>query len=133
MPDHARTPSDKAVGFLFVVVALVLAAFGFVTGWAPGLIAALVLTAVALGWVAAVRPHALRPLNTAWTWLGQTLGKVVSPLVLGILYFGVLTPIALIGRACGRDELKLKRRAVSSYWVERDPPGPAASSFKQQF
>ena len=61
------------------------------------------------------------------------LGKVVSPIVLGILFFIVITPVAIGMRLFGRDALLMKKRAVCSYWIDRDPPGPKPESFKDQF
>ena len=78
-------------------------------------------------------PRLLAPFNLAWFKLGLLMGKVVSPIVLGIIFFVLLTPVAVIGRLFGRDELRLKRKAVQSYWIERVPPGPDGDSFKNQF
>ena len=65
--------------------------------------------------------------------LGLALGKVVSPIVLGIIFFGLLTPISLIAKLMGRDELKLKRSNTTSYWVEPIGANSDAESFKNQF
>jgi hypothetical protein len=53
--------------------------------------------------------------------------------VLGAIFFLLLSPIAILMRIFGRDELKIKKRDVSSYWVERQPHGPSPESFKEQF
>src|SRR5436305_1539758 len=73
------------------------------------------------------------PLNKAWFHLGEWLENSVSPIVLGLIFFGLLTPISILTRLFGRDELRLKRRAVNSYWVDRTPPRPTAQSFRNQF
>ena len=75
----------------------------------------------------------LTPLNKAWFMLGLALGKVVSPIVLGIIFFGLITPIALIAKLMGRDELKLKRPKKISYWSEPIGSNSDADSFKNQF
>jgi len=78
-------------------------------------------------------PKALRPLNEAWQRLGKLLGLIVSPIVLGIIFFGLLTPLAVTLRLFGRDELHLRRQPKSSYWTDcklRPPPG---DSFKRPF
>jgi len=75
----------------------------------------------------------LTPLNKAWMKLGDLLGKVISPIVLGIIFFVLLAPVALVTRLLGRDELRLKMSNSSSYWIDRTPPGPAGDSFKNQF
>ena len=65
--------------------------------------------------------------------LGLALGKVVSPIVLGIIFFGLITPIALIARLMGRDELKLRRPKKSTYWSEPISSSSDVDSFKNQF
>jgi hypothetical protein len=78
-------------------------------------------------------PQLLTPLNRLWYGLGMLLGKIVSPIVLGVIFFLMITPISLITRLFGRDELKIKKLSVQSYWVDRSPPGPSSDSFKNQF
>jgi hypothetical protein len=81
-----------------------------------------------------VMPRLLAPLNKAWFQIGELMGKLVSPIVLGVIFFLIITPVGLLGRLFGRDELRLKRRRqAASYWVERQPPGPTGDSFKNQF
>jgi hypothetical protein len=57
----------------------------------------------------------------------------VSPVVLGVVFFLLITPVAVCSRLAGRDALRLRKRSVQSHWVERVPKGPAADSFKNQF
>jgi hypothetical protein len=76
----------------------------------------------------------LSPLNRLWLRFGLLLHKIVSPLVLGIMFFLVITPIGLLMRAVGKDLLRLKfDKRSSSYWIERLPPGPPPESLKDQF
>lgn len=75
----------------------------------------------------------LAPYNKAWFQLGHALSKIGNPLFLGIIFFGLLTPVALVLRIFGRDELRLKHRHVTTYWIDRNPPGPPPESFKNQF
>jgi hypothetical protein len=84
--------------------------------------------------VAVSRPALLARLNRLWMKLGIVLGKVVSPIALGILFYGVLTPLAAVIRLTGKDPLRLKLdRAAESYWITRTPPGPAPDSMTNQF
>lgn len=79
-------------------------------------------------------PQALRPLNVVWFRLGQLLGRIVNPIVLGILFFAVFTPFGLLMRLFGADPLRLRLdRDARSYWIKRDPPGPSGDSMKHQF
>ncbi len=65
---------------------------------------------------------------------GALLHRVVSPLVLGILYFGMFTPIAFAMRLRGRDAMRRRTDPqAASYWIRREPPGPPSDSLKNQF
>jgi len=85
--------------------------------------------------LAALRfPSALAPLNRLWFKLGLLLHRVVSPIALGIMFFLVFTPMGLLMRAMGKDPLRLRRDAnAQTYWIDRQPPGPAPESLKDQF
>jgi len=79
-------------------------------------------------------PGILHPLNVAWMRLASVMNRIVSPVVMGVIYFGLFTPIAVAMRLRGRDALQRRFDAkLDSYWIKRDPPGPAGSSFPQQF
>lgn len=73
-------------------------------------------------------------MNRVWTQLGLLLGRVVSPVVAGLLFFLVVTPLGLLFRALGKDPLSLARNpGVNSYWINRHPPGPQPNSMLDQF
>ena len=83
---------------------------------------------------ALVWPGVLAPLNRLWTRFGLLLHRLVSPLVLGVMFFLVITPMGLVMRALGKDPLRLQRdRAARTYWIDRQPPGPAPDSLNNQF
>lgn len=128
-----KLPSNRSFGLFMTAVAAALAAYFWVT---DRLTAAAVAGLVALFAAAIVtlRPNLLAPFNKAWMGLGMVLGTIVSPVVLGLLYFGLFTPLALLLRLFGRDELRLRRApSGGSYWHLREPPGPQADSFPRQF
>jgi hypothetical protein len=134
--DHEQTlPSERSFGLLFGAVFALLAGYGWwFKGWSSVIVLVLVAVAVAFVLLGFVAPKVLRPLNWLWFQLGQLLGKIVSPVVLGAIFFLLLTPVSLVTRLFGRDELRLKRKASqTSYWLDRAPPGPAPESFKNQF
>jgi hypothetical protein len=91
---------------------------------------------VSLGFLvlALVLPKSLAPLNWGWTKIGLLLHKIVSPIVLGVLFFLVFTPTGVVMRLFGGDPLRLRLEPKTvSYWIERSPPGPAPDSLKDQF
>lgn len=128
-----KLPSERSFGFMFVIIFAGVGLYGLFKGWGSTTVSAFIGACLILAVVSVFVPRVLAPFNRAWFHLGQLLGKIVSPIVLGIIFYGLLTPVALISRIIKRDELKLKPRSVSSYWIERDPPGPACDSFKNQF
>jgi len=129
---EARGSSDRAFGlvigvFLILVALAPLRTHHSIRWWALAP-AVLILAA------AAVRPAWLHPLNRAWTGLGLLLGRVVTPIVTGVLFFLVVTPVAFLLRLFGKDPLRLARDAQApTYWIERKPPGPPAESMVNQF
>lgn len=103
----------------------------FAFGWLETVLAAVGIVLVVLGLLA---PAWLRPLNTAWTKLGLILFKVVNPVVLGLIFLLTIVPIGLIRQLFNRDPLKMNfDPSAKSYWVTRDPPGPAPETMNQQF
>jgi hypothetical protein len=90
--------------------------------------------AAAFAAVAVLAPAWLAPMNRLWFRFGMLLHHVVNPIVMGVLFFAVILPIALLMRAFGKDPLRLKHDAqASTYWIAREPPGPAPGSMRKQF
>lgn len=126
-------PSNRKFGGLFVIVFALVGVWPALVGsrepryWAFALaLAFLTFTVVA--------PDMLEPLNKIWMRIGELLHAVVSPLVLGLVFFGVVTPIAALQRLRKKDILKLQREpALQTYWIERQPPGPRPETLPRQF
>ncbi|QPJ62559.1 MAG: hypothetical protein G3M70_12025 [Candidatus Nitronauta litoralis] len=127
-----KTSTDRSFGFWFSGIFLAIALFiwyksGDLKTWL------LVLSAV-FGLSGAVYPSVLAPLNKLWTKLGLLMGKIVSPIVMGIIFFVVVTPMGLFMRLTGKDLLRLKfQPEANSYWIPRDPPGPDPETLSNQF
>jgi hypothetical protein len=118
-------PSDRKFGWTFAAVFLLVGAIYY-----PWLIALAGVIAI----ITLTRAEWLAPAKTAWMKLGEILGRIVSPLVLGVIYFGVFTPVAFAMRLARRDALSLRLdKTLPTYWVRRDPPGPADDSFKEPY
>ena len=130
--DHAP-PSERKFGFLFALIFGGLSFYAYYRSWHQ---TAVVASSVMGGMVlllALYSPQALAPFNKAWFWLGQAMGRIVSPIVLCIIFFLLITPTAIAARLLGRDELRMKKHNVDSFWINRMPSGPAPDSFKNQF
>lgn len=78
-------------------------------------------------------PSALSLPNRLWFALGELLGKVTGPFVLGIIFFGIITPIGIIGKWFGRDVLVLRKSNNATYWKERHAQSRPPGSFNNQF
>jgi hypothetical protein len=130
--EAVRGSSERSFGLIFAAVFLVIAAFPLAFGggvrlWSLGVAALFALAALAA-------PRVLAPLNRVWLKFGLVLHRVVSPIVLGIMFFLVITPIGLLMRALGKDPLRLRfDRGAATYWIAREPPGPPPDSFTDQF
>lgn len=133
MAVKTKLPKDRSFGFLFAFVAVASSAYGYYKGWSVFALQAGLLTGGGLLLVSLLCPILLRPFNWVWYWIGQILNKIVSPIVLGILFFGLLTPIAVISRLLGRDPLRLRKRTTDSHWIERSTEGSPPTSFQNQF
>ncbi len=84
--------------------------------------------------VALAAPSLLAPLNRLWLKFGLQLHKVTTPLVLGLMFYLIVRPTALVVRLMGKDLLRLKGdREAPSYWIERQPPGPSPDFMPNQF
>lgn len=125
--------SDRSFGFVFAGVFTIITLVKLWRGWSDWGYLWLGL-AVAFAVAAAAVPSILAPLNRIWLKIGLALHKVMTPLIMGLLFFVVVTPIGLIMRATGKDILRLKRSPEEkSYWIDRTPPGPAPETMKNQF
>jgi hypothetical protein len=124
--------SDRSFGLVFAVVFLIVACWPLLREqaprwWALGVTSVFVVVSF---W----KPAYLAYPNRLWTRLGLLLGKIVSPIALGILFYGVLAPIGAIVRLTGKDPLRLRLDPGStSYWIPRNPPGPPRDSMTNQF
>jgi hypothetical protein len=130
--EEVKGSSNRSFGLVFTVVFLLIALFPLLHGqalriWALGAGGVLLLLTLFL-------PALLTHPNRLWLRFGLLLNAVVSPVAMGALFFLVITPIGLAMRWFGHDPLRLKfETAASSYWIKRDPPGPAPKSLSNQY
>jgi hypothetical protein len=130
--EKLRGSSDRAFGLVLAAFFVIITGLKLWKGnpnWGWWL-----LPAVALSIMAYLRPGLLAPFNRFWTLLGLFLFKIVSPLTLGVIYYGMITPIGTLMRARKKDMLgrRLDPNATT-YWIVRDPPGPKPETMKNQF
>ena len=130
--DVSLVSSHTPVGGILILIAAWRWTFGeSEPAWGTVLLAAVGAALFGLGLLA---PAWLAPLNRAWTKLGLLLGRLMTPVVLALVFALSVVPIALVRRALGHDPLRLRRQARSgSYWIQRQPPGPEPRSMIDQF
>ena len=129
--SDVELPSNRKFGFFFTAVFLIAAAYSYYvnsTGWlyTLGLIGTIFFV------VTITKADILLPLNKLWMKFGLLLGMVVSPIVMGAIFFGIFTPVAILMRLFGRDELRLKFNKKTSHWLPRND-ALQSDSFKNQF
>lgn len=124
--------SDRSFGLVFAVVFLLIALWPVLHGNTPRFWS-MAVVAIFLG-LALVSPDLLHPLNRLWFRFGLLLNKIVSPIVMGILFFFTVTPISLIRRIRNRDPLNQKLDpSAKSYWIMMDDEAPPKTSMRKQF
>ena len=114
-------------GFFAIVALLPLIHGGALRWWALTVAAAFAASAL-------FAPRLLQPLNRLWFKLGLLLHHVVNPVIMALMFYGAMLPMALLLRWLGKDLLRLKREPeAQSYWIAREPPAPAPGSMSKQF
>jgi hypothetical protein len=131
--DHERRlSSDRIFGLVLGVTVLIVGALPVLHGSLPR------LWAIIIGFICLILalavPRVLHRANVYWGKLGLLLNRTVNPVVMALLFFAVVTPIALIFRSLGNDPLRLKRDSTAAtYWIDRVHPGPSPESIRRQF
>ena len=126
--DDIKISSNRSFGIVFFIVFFLIALYPLINNediriWS--LIISLIFLILGL-----INSRILNPLNKLWFKFGILLGKIVSPIIMGIIFFLVVTPIGFIMRILGKDLLNLKFNANKSYWIEKTGP---KSKMKNQF
>ena len=110
--------SNRSFGILFFIVFLGIGLWPLKNNNDPNYII-LGLSSIFLI-LGIINSKLLYPLNKAWVKFGEILGMIIAPIVMGLVYFIILTPISLLVRLFGKDLLKLKKNKSSTYWIKRE-------------
>ena len=130
--SEIELPSNRKFGFFFTAIFTFISLYFFYQ--ASNQIASifLIIATIFLA-MTLFKAEGLLPLNKLWMRFGLLLGMIISPIVLGILFFGLFTPISLVTRLFGRDELRLKLAKRESHWKKRSVDQIQTETFKNQF
>ena len=126
--EEIKIGSNRNFGIVFFVVFLLIAIYPLINHesvryWSLGV-------SFIFFFLGIFYSKILSPLNKLWFKFGILLSKIISPLIMGIIFFLVVTPIALIMKVIGKDLLNLKFNKDKSYWIEKTGP---KSKMKNQF
>ena len=126
--DDIKISSNRSFGIVFFVVFFLIAIYpltysGEIRIWS-------VIVSLIFLFLGLLNSKILTPLNKLWFKFGILLGKIISPIIMGIIFFFVVTPIGLIMRLLGKDVLNLKYNKNKSYWIEKKGP---KSKMKNKF
>ena len=126
--DEIKISSNRSFGIVFFIVFLLIAFYPLLKGddlriWS--LIISFIFLILGL-----INSKLLTPLNRIWFKFGLLLGKFISPLIMGIIFFVVVTPIGIIMRLLKKDLLNLKYNKKKTYWIDKSGP---KSKMKNQF
>ena len=128
MQQNIKLPSNRNFGIVFAIVFLIISLWPLLSQneiryWS--LILSIIFLTLGL-----INSKLLLPLNKIWFKLGIFLGNFIAPIVMGIIYFFVVTPTGLIMKMLGKDLLNLKKSNKDSYWIKKNNSN---SSLKNQF
>jgi hypothetical protein len=126
---NIKLPTNRNFGFVFFVVFFVIALWPVLNGedlriWS-------ILISLIFLFLGIINSKILTPLNIIWMKFGLFLGGITSPVIMGIIFFGVVTPVGLLMRLFKKDLLHLRMNNKKSYWIEKDKK--IISSMKDQF
>ena len=126
--EDIKISSNRSFGIVFFIVFLIVAIYPLINNadlriWS--LIISIIFLILGLN-----NSKFLTPLNKLWFKFGLLLGRLISPIIMGIIFFFVVTPIGLILRIFGKDVLNLKKNNSKSYWIKKNGP---ISKMKNQF
>ena len=120
--------TNKSFGIVFFIVFLILAVYPLING--KSIIVSLLVISLIFLVLGLINSKLLTPLNKIWFKFGILLGKIISPIIMGMIFFLLVTPIGIIMRLLKKDVLNLKLNNNRSYWIEKSA---VKSKFKDQF
>ena len=125
-------PTDRKFGVFFGVL-FFLASFVFLIMSQISMATLLGVVSLVLLILSAYKPSILHPMNRAWMIFGLALGRIVNPIVMGLIFYVIFVPTALLLKIVGRDELRLKVKSRETYWKLRPADHERQDPFRQQF
>ena len=118
IPKDITLPSNKNFGLFFFAIFSFFSIFFYYKGIEKIAYLFLIIS-ITFFTISFLFPHLLHPLNRSWMSLGYFIGFIINPIILGLIYFLIISPYGLIIKLIGRDELKIKKSNKKSNWIYR--------------
>jgi hypothetical protein len=131
--NNLNPTSNKKFGYFLSAIFALASFYYFLLHFTSFVWLVLILITCLSLLAASYKPDFFNKLNTIWFLLALILGRIFNPIVLGAIYFLVLTPTGVITRLFGRDELLLKKADQKTYWLVKDKTLKSTQSYKDQF
>ena len=127
-----KLPSNKSFGFIFSILFLIISLYLYLFINSSYYLFFLIIS-LFVSLIAIFIPKLLRPFNIMWNKLSILLSKIINPIILGIIFFLIITPFGVIAKLFGRDILNLRKKNVKSYWKDKEKLKYDKNSFKNQY
>ena len=116
--DDVKLSSNRSFGLVFCIVFLIIAVWplnynGEIRIWS-------LLISVIFLILGLINSKLLKPFNFLWFKFGLLIGRIISPIIMGIIYFFVVTPIGLLMKLFQKNLLNLKKKKSNTYWIKKD-------------
>ena len=130
MNEKNLLPSNKNFGFFISIIIFLVSFYLFL--FSSAIFATLILFfSLIIFFISIKYSRILSPLNIMWFKIGMTISKFVNPIIISLIFFLVVSPIAILSRVLGRDELKIKKKKTTTYWIRRKKTFSKNSFFNQ--
>tara|TARA_B100000242_G_scaffold263964_1_gene211189 strand:+ start:225 stop:656 length:432 start_codon:yes stop_codon:yes gene_type:complete len=131
--NRTQLPSDRSFGFVFSTVFFIVGIWPLF--WGNNLKTWSLFIAFGFLFITCFCPQVLNPINRIWTAFGELIHKIINPMIMGFLFYLVVTPTSILMRLAGKKPLELNFDVQQkSYWIDRKPMNrPSAESMKDQF
>ena len=130
--NQVKLPPNREFGFLFSIIFFIISVILFFFD-STVLSKTFLFLGIIFAVISLTFPKVLEPINRLWILFGILIGKIMSPIILGLIYFLIFTPISIISKFFGRDELRLRFKSNQSSWINRGESTIEPESFKNQF
>ena len=128
MDKEIKISSNRSFGIVFFIVFFIIGIYPLKDG--ADLRYWIIFISLIFLFLGLINSKLLTPLNRIWFKFGVILGNIISPIILGLVFFFVVTPTAFMLKAFGKDVLQLKKNKNNSYWIKKSN---IKSNMKNQF